>query len=198
MWTFRQSCHFLIDFATKTVRFCEKSLFHFEPFKYCLQRILCSDFRNQLLFSCYENQQFLKNLVSYLASAQSARTKMTAIWFSSYELFVKIDTFQFTLRLKVSIFVKNHFFILSHLKIVFKGFCVPTPEASCSSYFMKTNIFWKSWSHMWAQAKPLGRKWPQFDSLVMNFSSKWTLLNWLCDKKCNFFLWKNTFSFTDF
>ena len=85
------------------------------------------------------DKHFSKKSTSYVASAQSTRTKMTAIWFSSYELFVKMDTFQFTLRLKVSIFVKNHFFILSNLKIVFKGFCVPTSEASCSSYFMKTD-----------------------------------------------------------
>ena len=85
------------------------------------------------------NQHFFKKSTSYVASAQSTRTKMTAIWFSSYELFVKMDTFQFTLRLKVSIFVKNHFFILSNLKIVFKGLCVPTSEASCSSYFMKAD-----------------------------------------------------------
>ena len=29
---------------------------HFEPFKCCLQRILCSDFRSQLLFLFYENR----------------------------------------------------------------------------------------------------------------------------------------------
>ena len=64
---------------------------------------------------------------------------MTANGFSSYELFVKMDTFELTLRLKVSIFVKNHFFILSHLNIIYRGLCVPTSEASCSSYFMKTD-----------------------------------------------------------
>ena len=121
--------------------FHENPLFHFAPFKKCFQRTLCSDFRNQLLFSFYENRHFLQKLTPYLAPGQATRTKMTANGFSSYELFVKMDTFQFTLRLKVSIFVENHFFILSHLKIVFKGFCVPTPEASCSSSFMKTNIF---------------------------------------------------------
>ena len=128
-----------------------------------------------------KGKQFFKKLVPYLAPGQATRTKMTANWFSSYELFVKMDTFKLTLRLKVSIFVKIHFFILSHLKIVFKGFCVPTSEARCSSYFMTTNIFWKSWSHMRPQPNPLGRKWPQFDSLVMNFSSKWTLFISLCD-----------------
>ena len=50
-----------------------------------------------------------------------------------------MDTFELTLRLKVSIIVKKHFFILSHLNIVYRGFCVPTSEASCSSYFMKTD-----------------------------------------------------------
>ena len=68
---------------------------------------------------------------------------MTANGFSSYELFVKMDTFQLTLRLKVSTFVKKHFFILSHSNIVYKGFCVPTSETSCSSHVMKTNIFCK-------------------------------------------------------
>ena len=39
----------------------------------------------------------------------------------------------------LALFMKSHFFILNHLKIVFKGLCVPTSEASCSSYFMKTD-----------------------------------------------------------
>ena len=34
----------------------ENQLFHFEPFKNCFQRTLCSDFRSQLLFLFYENR----------------------------------------------------------------------------------------------------------------------------------------------
>ena len=56
------------------------------------------------------NQHFLKKSTSYVASAQSTRTKMTAIWFSSYELFVKMDTFELTLRLNVSIFCEKALF----------------------------------------------------------------------------------------
>ena len=138
-WSFRQNGHFSIHFATKSVHFCEKSLFHVEPFKNCFQRILCSDSRSQLLFLFYENKHFLKKLVPYVASGQATRTKMTAIWFSSYDFLVKMATFQLTLRLKVSIFVKKHFFSFEAFKIVFKGLCVPTSEASCSSYFMKTD-----------------------------------------------------------
>ena len=45
---------------------------------------------------------------------------------------------------------------------------------------------------MWPQAKPLGRKWPQMDSLVMNFSSEWSLssvfYNW-----SGHFSWNNNF-----
>ena len=53
------------------------------------------------------NQHFFKNSTSYWAPAQSTRTKMTANGFSSYEVFVKLGTFEFTLRLKVSIFEKG-------------------------------------------------------------------------------------------
>ena len=33
-----------------------KNILHLHPYKYCLQRILCSDFRSQLLFLFYENR----------------------------------------------------------------------------------------------------------------------------------------------
>ena len=35
--------------------------------------------------------------------------------------------------------MKTNFFILPHINIVYRGLCVPTSEASCSSYFMKTD-----------------------------------------------------------
>ena len=35
--------------------------------------------------------------------------------------------------------MKTHFFISPNLKIDYKGLCAPTSEASCSSYFMKTD-----------------------------------------------------------
>ena len=55
----------------------------------------------------------------YVTPGQATRTKMAANGFSSYELFVKMDTFELTLRLKVSFcFVRNPFFILSHINIV--------------------------------------------------------------------------------
>ena len=118
----------------------ENQLLHFQPSKYCLQRILCSDFRSKLLFLFYENKHFLKKLVPYVAPGRATRTKMTANGFSSYELFVKIDVFYLFLQYVWSLFMKTNFFICIHLNIVCRGFCVPTSEASCSSYFMKTNI----------------------------------------------------------
>ena len=82
---------------------------------------------------------FWKKLAPYVSPGQATRTKMTAIWFSSYELFAKIGDFCWFLQCFVALFMKTHFFILNHLKIVFKGLCVPTSEASCSSYFVKTD-----------------------------------------------------------
>ena len=67
----------------------KKTLFNFQALKNRLQRTLCSDSRNRLLFLFYEDKHFSKKLVSYLTPAQSTKTKMTANGFSSYELFVK-------------------------------------------------------------------------------------------------------------
>ena len=64
---------------------------------------------------------------------------MTANGFSSYELFVKIITFYCILQYFLPLFMKTHFSILSHMKIVYRGLCVPTSETTCSSYFMKTD-----------------------------------------------------------
>ena len=36
-------------------------------------------------------------------------------------------------------FHENQLFHLPHINIVYRGLCVPTSEASCSSYFMKTD-----------------------------------------------------------
>ena len=105
-----------IVFYNVSGNFSWKPTFHFTPYKYCLQRTLCSDFRNQLLFLFYENKHFLKKLVSYLTPGQATKTKMTANGFSSYEVFVKLGTFQFTLRLKVSMFVKQVLFHFRPLK----------------------------------------------------------------------------------
>ena len=67
------------------------------------------------------NQRFFKKSTSYWPPAQSTRTKMTANGFSSYELFVKIDTFSLTLRLKVVVFHGNQLFHFQPLKNRFKG-----------------------------------------------------------------------------
>ena len=72
---------------------CENPFVHFQALKICFEGILCSDLRSHPLFLFYGNKHFLKKLVSYLAPAQSQRTKMTANGLSSYKLFVKIDTF---------------------------------------------------------------------------------------------------------
>ena len=53
----------------------------------------------------------------------------------------------------------------SRTKIIFKNSTLPT-----------TNIFSKSQPHNLPQPNPQRRTWPQMDSLVMNFSSKWTIL----------------------
>ena len=42
------------------------------------------------------------------------------------------------------------------------------------------------------QAKPLGGKRPQFDSLVMQISSKPTFFNYFCDQQYPFCVTKNT------
>ena len=89
--------------------FHEKTLFHFQALKNRLQMTSCSDCRNRLLFLSYEDKHFSKKLVSYLTPGQATTTKMTANGFSSYEVFVELSTFQFTLKLKVSIFVKSAF-----------------------------------------------------------------------------------------
>ena len=47
---------FLLYFTIFLATFHENPLFHFTPYRYCLQRTLCSDFRNQLLFLFYENR----------------------------------------------------------------------------------------------------------------------------------------------
>ena len=96
------------------------------------------------------------------------------------------------------IFLWKHTFPFpSFKKNILKGFCVLTSETRGSSYFVKTNIFWKSWSHIWPQAKPLWRKWPQMDSLVMSFSSKSAILMHMYNVSYHF-SWKNTFSFRAF
>ena len=137
---------------------------------------------------------FWQKLVPYVAPGRSTRTKMTANGFSSYELFVKKCDCCCILQYFLPLFMNTHFFILPHLNIVYRGLCVPTSETSCSSYFMKTSIFWKSLSHMWPQPNPLRRKWPQFDSLAMNVSSKSTIFIDFYDVFGNF-SWTPTFSF---
>ena len=58
-------------------------------------------------------QQFSKKSIPYASPSQTARTKMTAIGFSSYELFVKNFDFDAFLQYIVSLFMKTHFFISS-------------------------------------------------------------------------------------
>ena len=93
-----------------------------------LQRTLCSDSRNQLLFLSHENQHFFKKFVSSLAPGQATIIKMTAYWFSSCEVFVKLGTFQLTLRQQVPIFVKN------------KKSAFPFPDFK--KLFKKDFVFW--------------------------------------------------------
>ena len=108
--------YFTIDLAT----FHENPLFHFQALKNCFKGTLCSDLRNQLLFSFYENKHFLKKLVSYWAPAQSTRTKMTANGFSSYERFVKKCDFCCILQHIRAFFCKKQTFPCSALEQVFK------------------------------------------------------------------------------
>ena len=79
----------VLDQAT----FHKQALVHFQALKNRLQRTLCSDSSNRLLFLLYEDKHFSKKLVSYLTPGQATMTKMTANGFSSYEVFVKLGTF---------------------------------------------------------------------------------------------------------
>ena len=94
-----------IDFYNMFDNFSWNPTFPFKFIYKLLQRMLCSDFRSQLLFLFYENQHPLKKWVSYLAPGQATKTKMAAYGFSSYELFVNNATFELTLRLKVCMFL---------------------------------------------------------------------------------------------
>ena len=77
----------------------------------------------------YEDQHFLKKLVSYWTPTQATMTKMTANGLSSYEVFVKLGTFQFTVRLKVSLFCKINAFSFPGFSILFiKDFVFWTQE----------------------------------------------------------------------
>ena len=116
--------------------FHENQTFHFQALSNRLQRTLCSDSRNRLLFLFYEDKHLSKQMVSYLTPAQSTKTKMTAHWLSGYEVFVQLGTFEFTLRLKVSTFVKMCFFISGLKQNVYEKFCVLSSDSGCCSYFM--------------------------------------------------------------
>ena len=98
--------------------FHEKQHVHFQASEYCLERILCFDFSNRLVFLFHENKHVSKKLVSYVFQGQATRWKTTAIWFSNYGNFVSKDTFKFALRLEVSLFVKSHLFISRLLNLV--------------------------------------------------------------------------------
>ena len=128
----------LIDFATKTVRFCEKSLFHFEPFKNCFQRILCSDSRSQLLFLFYENRpaktQFQLHPFSTTTRPENSRTPPDRSATPYY-----VESFHFSARIHGTNIQNIESIVLNlDLKPIFWIDC--RQHEQCSSYFMKTNI----------------------------------------------------------
>ena len=41
--------------------------------------------------------------------------------------------------MKKLMFMKTNLFMFPHIKIVYRGLCVPTSETNCSSYFMNTD-----------------------------------------------------------
>ena len=87
-------------------------------------------------------KHFSQKPTSYASPAHLPRWKLTANGFSSYELFTKKCDFHAFLQCEVHFFMKNHFFILSHLRSLYKGFCVFAPETSCCSYFTNMTICW--------------------------------------------------------
>ena len=92
-------------------------------------------------------QHFLKKSIPYASSGQTALWKILLYWSSSYELFINNSGFsRFYLRnsrfvcCTLPLSFKNHFFILSLLEQVFKGFVFLSPNSVCPNFFYFTKI----------------------------------------------------------
>ena len=129
-----------------------------------------------------QTTHLFQKAIPHASTSQATRWKLTANGFSSYGI---VRTAFIVLYNRSGNFSWKITFSFSAFWIVFiaSWICVLNTEASCSSYLMKANIFWKSWSRIWPQAKPLRRKWAQVDSLLMSIGSKLTFWNWRCDWK---------------
>ena len=74
-------------------------------------------------------EDFLSKSISYASPRPTTTTKMTAIGFSCYGLFIKTAGFDAYLRWFATLFRKSHFFILSLPRSVLFWFCLPCQVA---------------------------------------------------------------------
>ena len=80
---------------------------------------------------------FLSKSISHASPRPTTTTKMTAIGFSCYGLFIKTVAFAAFLQCVATLLVKSHFSILSRLRLILKGFCV-------LPFGMSFNIFFRT------------------------------------------------------
>ena len=117
----------------------KNALSHFHTFKYCFQRILCSDFGSQLLFLFYENRpaktQFQLHPFSTTTRPENSRTPPDRSATPYY-----VESFHFSARIHGTN-IQNIESIILNLDLKPNLWIDCRQHEQCSSYFMKTQHY---------------------------------------------------------
>ena len=124
------------------ITFHEIPLFRFHWFKNCFQRTLCSDFRSQLLFLFYENRPAKPQFQTLPFSANTRPEKIQTPPDRSATPYY-VESFRFSAWVH-GMNIQNIESIVLNLDLKPNLWIDCRQHEQCSSYFMKTNIFWKS------------------------------------------------------
>ena len=103
-----------------------------KTFRNSVRRVICGCNRrrfsccNKRIFSCHNKtscrEVFRKNRISRGSSGQSANWKMISHRTSNFYMFIKKCYLNWFFQVTFHLFMKNMFFIWSHLRLVFKEF----------------------------------------------------------------------------